>query len=68
MDDCSSKQIKSTCPAELSDGYCGKLEVKDESGVTQSFSKGNTFPQFVKPQPGMVNRLSKAQYLPHCCF
>ncbi|XP_068681476.1 uncharacterized protein [Montipora foliosa] len=46
MDDCSSKQIKSTCPAELSDGYCGKLEVKDESGVTQSFSKG-CFPEDV---------------------
>lgn len=40
MDDCSSQQISTTCPASLSSAFCAKVQVKDESGGVQSFAKG----------------------------
>jgi len=42
MDDCSSQQIKTTCPRQLPSTYCGKVQVKDTSGaVPKIFIKGS---------------------------
>jgi len=54
MDDCSSQQIKTTCPRQLPSTYCGKVQVKDTSGAvpkifikgcfSEDFCEGNVFP------------------------
>lgn len=41
MDDCSLNESKISCPAKLSSGFCGRMEVKDENKGTHIFSKGN---------------------------
>ncbi|XP_074617554.1 uncharacterized protein LOC141876707 [Acropora palmata] len=40
MDDCSLNESKISCPAQLSSGFCGRMEVKDENKGTHIFSKG----------------------------